>query len=100
MGSNISHLQTAVASDFAYRHVCGAAFFKMAMITIILPPDFAIMGPMWLHRAKGAQFQRQGLEALLYIDRQLRVILHCPFIKAHFPPHMQLNVSFFETEGK
>jgi hypothetical protein len=95
MGSNISHLQTAVAGDFPYRHVRGAALFKMAMITIILPLNFAIMGPLGLDRSEGAQFQRQGLEALMYIYRQLWVILHCPSVEAHFPNHTATKCIFF-----
>jgi hypothetical protein len=76
MGSNIGHLQTADASDFPYRHVSGAALFKMAIITIILALDFAIMRPMVLHRSKGAQFQRQGLESAPEYLKAAWVVFH------------------------
>jgi hypothetical protein len=59
----------------------------MAMITILNALDFAVMRPMPLHRAGGAQFQSQGLEAVLDMPRQFLVIFDCPFAEAHLPIH-------------
>jgi hypothetical protein len=59
----------------------------MAMVTILHALDFAVMRPLPLHRAGAAQFQSQGLEALLNTLRQFPVISDCSFAEAHLPFH-------------
>jgi hypothetical protein len=59
----------------------------MAMVTVLHALDFAVMRPLTLYRACGAQFQSQGLEALLNLLRQFWVIFDCPFAEVHLPSH-------------
>jgi hypothetical protein len=59
----------------------------MAMVAMLRALDFAVMRPMALHRAGGAQLQGQGLEALLYTHGQSCQLFHHPPVQEHLPSH-------------
>jgi len=68
----------------------------MAVVAVIRALDFAVVRPMALHRADGAQFQGQGLEALLNTRGQTLQLFHHPAVQAHLPSH-GFSVSIIET---
>jgi hypothetical protein len=72
----------------------------MAMITVLHALDFAVMRPLPLHRAGAAQFQSQGLEALLNTPGQFLVIFDCSIAEAHLPFHFFNKYHFLRLKAR
>ena len=88
------------AGDFPNGYIRGSACLNMAMITILHALNFTVMRPLPLQRAGGAQFQSQGLEALLNLLRQFLVIFDCPFAEAHLPFHLPIKYHFLRRKTR